>query len=62
MHKRKTDIYKMLQGISMKLAHTKLKKIGVRGCEIQKQEVKALKKVLDEGILRLDVSYNPLGD
>ena len=52
----------MLQGISMKLAHTKLKKIGVRGCEIQKQEVKALKKVLDEGILRLDVSYNPLGD
>jgi Ran GTPase-activating protein (RanGAP) involved in mRNA processing and transport len=34
----------------------------LRGCEISKQETKALKKILDEGIKRIDVSYNPLAD
>jgi len=34
----------------------------VRGCEIGKLECRALKKVLDEGIQSLDLSYNPIAD
>ena len=60
--KKKTDIYKMLAGVSMKVGSTKLKKLALRGCEIQKQEIKALRKVLDEGVYRLDISYNPLAE
>ena len=60
--KKKTDIYKMLAGVSMNVGSTKLKKLALRGCEIQKQEIKALRKVLDEGVYRLDISYNPLAE
>ncbi len=34
----------------------------MRGCEIGKLECRALKKVLDEGIQSLDLSYNPITD
>jgi len=60
--KKKTDIYKMLAGVSMKVGSTKLKKLALRGCEISKQEIKALRKVLEEGVYRLDISYNPLAE
>ena len=46
----------------MRVKSTSLKKISVKGCDIQKTEAKALRKVLDEGVLRLDASYNALGD
>jgi len=34
--KKKTDIYKLLAGVSMKVSNTKLKKLAVRGCDIGK--------------------------
>ena len=34
--KKKTDIYKLLAGVSMKVGSTKLKKLALRGCEIGK--------------------------
>ena len=62
MFKKKTDIYKLLAGVSMKVSSTKLKKLALKGCEIGKQEIKALRKVLEEGVYRLDISYNPLAE